>query len=37
MPQLSKAILHIVFRTKDRQMWLDAAIAPRMALSPPAG
>src|SRR5437773_9768333 len=31
MPQsLSQVIVHIVFSTKDRQTWLDAAISPRM-------
>src|SRR2546425_12610616 len=31
MPQsLSQVIVHIVFSTKDRQKWLDAAISPRM-------
>ena len=31
MPQsLSQVILHIVFSTKDRHPWLDAAIRPRM-------
>jgi len=31
MPQsLSQVIVHIVFSTKDRQEWLDAAISPRM-------
>ena len=31
MPQsLSQVIAHIVFSTKDRQKWLDAAISPRM-------
>jgi REP element-mobilizing transposase RayT len=31
MPQsLSQVIVHIVFSTKDRQEWLDAAISPRI-------
>src|ERR1051326_3783442 len=31
MPQsLSQFIVHIVFSTKDRQEWLDAAISPRI-------
>jgi REP element-mobilizing transposase RayT len=31
MPQsLSQVILHIVFSTKERRPWLDAAIRPRM-------
>ena len=31
MPQsLSQVIVHIVFSTKDRQRWLDAAMAPRL-------
>jgi len=31
MPQsLSQIIIHIVFSTKDRHPWLDAAIRPRM-------
>lgn len=31
MPQsLSKVIIHIIFRTKDRQPWLDRDIRPRM-------
>ncbi len=31
MPQsLSRVILHIVFSTKERRPWLDAAIRPRM-------
>ena len=31
MPQsLSKAILHIIFSTKDREPWLDREVRPRM-------
>ena len=31
MPQsLSQAILHIVFSTKERRPWLDAALRPRL-------
>ncbi len=31
MPQsLSQVIIHVVFSTKNRRPWLDAAIRPRM-------
>jgi len=31
MPQsLSKVIIHIIFRTKDREAWLDRHVRPRM-------
>ncbi len=31
MPQsLSKVILHIIFSTKNRELWLDSNVRPRM-------
>jgi putative transposase len=31
MPQsLSKVIIHIIFSTKDRELWLDSDVRPRM-------
>jgi hypothetical protein len=31
MPQsLSKVIVHIIFSTKDRELWLDSDVQPRM-------
>src|SRR5438552_7498817 len=31
MPQsLSKVILHIIFSTKNRELWLDSGVRPRM-------
>src|SRR5262249_29867127 len=35
MPQsLSKAILHIILATKDREPWLDSGVRPRMHAYP---
>lgn len=33
MPQsLSRVILHIIFSTKNRELWLDSEVRPRMQL-----